>query len=273
MTINLMTAKALKLAIKNGSTPEDLEQTYNCTEEELKKRISQLYNQGKSKVIQDLFSELVANRKKHHKKAENDHGDDTISVENETEAVQAPIIKTLEELKKEEAILSETLIGLEGTHKALAERRRAYKKRLEELRGKIEEIEKKLEEYHQSFEEYLREANDLAQEMDNLCTPIREKRVALNKLRQEIEDRLTVTLFVYEDGRIEAFETPDFTPNDEGYESLKAELSEREECLDLKVRDIITLARLLVITRDVEKLDLAFENEELEKAFRAIRGE
>lgn len=272
MPISQMTAKALKLAIKNGSTPEDLQKKYECTEEELKNRISQLYNQGKSRVSQDLYAELEANRKKHHKKAEIVSEEANAQPVAEEEATDIVAVKTLEDLQKEEQILSDTLIELEGQHKALAERRRPYKKRLEELQKGIDEIRAKLEAYGQEFEECLKEANLLAVEMNNLCVPIREKRVALEKLRQEIEDRQTVTLYIYEDGRIEAPDNPEFFIIYDGYQDLKADLSEREECLDLKLRDITTLARLLIIAEDVEKILLACENEELEKAFHAISG-
>ena len=275
MNINLMTAKTLKLAIKNGLTPEDLMEKYECTEEELKKRIGQLYNQGKSKVSQDLYAELEANRKKHHRKAEEvaDKADE-VAVQSTTEGEPAPIIvvKTLEDLRKEEQILSNSLIDLEGRHKAFAERRRLYKKNLEELKNSIDKIKAKLEEYSSEFENCLREANLLAVEMNNLCVPIHAKRVALGQLRQEIEDRETTTLFVYEDGHIEA-DDPGFVLNDKGYQDLKPELSEREECLDLKLRDITTLARLLIIAKDAQRVVLVCDNEELEKAFHAIRGE
>ncbi len=268
-----MTAKSLRLAIKNGSTPEDLMKKYECTEEELKKRIAQLYNQGKSKISQDLFGELEANRKKKaNKKPKDETPEDNPEATVEETTIEAPV-KTLEDLRKEEEILSNTLIQLEGEHKALAERRRPFKKRLEELKSSIDEIAAKLESYKEDFEGCLREANLLAEEMNDLCKPIREKRVALEELRHEIENRETVTFFVFEDGRIEAPDDPDFVIDDEGYQDLKTELSEKEECLDLKLRDIATLARLIVITRDVKIVVLACDNPELEKAFHALRGE
>ena len=272
MTISAMTAKTLKLAIKNGSTPEDLQSKYECSEEELKIRIGQLYSQGKSKVSKDLFAELEANRKKHHKRPEvvQEEHDNELVVEEETDTIV--IVKTLEDLKREEKLLSDSLIDLEGQHTALAERRQPFRNRLKEIQKEIDDMAAKLESYNRDFEACLREANLLAEEMNKLCVPIREKRVALEELRQEIENRETVTLFIYEDGRIEA-DNPDFVLNDEGYQNLKAELNEREECLDLKLRDIATLARLLIIAKDAKKVALVCENEELEKAFNAIRGE
>ena len=61
---------------------------------------------------------------------------------------------------------------------------------------------------------------------------------------------------------------------DYGYQDLKPWLSEREECQNLRVRDIDTLARLLKIDEQAEKhlLVFVFEDEDLESAFQTIKG-
>ena len=95
--------------------------------------------------------------------------------------------------------------------------------------------------------------------------------MVLERVRQEIYEKSMVVVYVYKDGIIEAPENPDVVLNDEGYNELKETVTEREECLDLRVRDITTLARLLKICESINSLTLVCDVPELETAFWAIR--
>lgn len=277
-----MSAKQLKIAIKNGYTTDDLAAKYKCTAEDVNQRIAQLYNQSNPKTIQEIHNDLETNRKKshHRKKAEavtatSQVVEDeivSVSISGTEVAPTTPPVKTIEELYAEEKSLSDSLIFLEGEHKKFAEERTVIRRYLETLKEKIDQIESTLRELGEDYEQKMADANNYADEMNNLCTPIREKRAALESLRIEIEKRQTITVYVYEDGRIEAPDNPEFIIDDTGYEELKERLHDREDCQDLRLRDIATLARLLVITRDVDRINLACDTSELEKAYHSISG-
>ena len=274
MSISNLTAKQLKIDIKKGCTPEDLEQRYGCSNEDLRKRIQQLYSQGNGRKAQDVYKELEANRKLPRRvKKEEPAPDDQPS--EETDAVpetENDGTLTLEDLIATAEGLSAAVVDLEGQHKALAGERHACIANLRQLQKKIEEIEVELQECHDTYEQSVSRANALADEMNRISANRREKVVALEAVRCEIEERQKISLFVYDDGRIEAVDKPDFIFDDTGYLDLKPVLSEKAECQDLRIRDIATLARLLTIARNIEKLDLACEASELETAFWAVKN-
>ena len=284
MLVSSMSKKHLRDAIKHGYTTDDLTVKYECTAEDLEYRIGQLYSQNNPKVIKEIYNDLEANRKKNQKKKVDAPevvsttdlvtGDEMVfaSVENIEELPVVPLIKTLDDLRAEEKVLSNTLIQLEGEHKKHAEKRVSIRRHLEDLKNKITEIEATLKKLGEEYEQKMAEANSLAEEMNKLCVPIREKRSALESLRREIEERQKVTIYVYEDGRIEVPDNPEFVIDDTGYEELRNQLHEKEECLDLRLRDITTLARLLTITKDVEQINLACDVSVLEEAYHSISG-
>ncbi|MBO7132309.1 hypothetical protein J6V85_03600 [Candidatus Saccharibacteria bacterium] len=283
MELHSLTAKHIRVHIKNGSTPEDLMAHYSCTEAELKEHIQRLYSQGNGKRAQDILNALKANRKKPSRKSKAgaDAAVATIPVTMRTLGelmddlgIEPPPEKTLADLEEEERVLSDEVMALESQHKALAQKHHACIGNLRNLQAKLEEIKSLLQSCRDDYEEGVAEANTIADQMNEICNLRREKVVALEAVRQLIEEKKTVTLYVYADGRIEASDNPEFDFDDYGYQDLKPWLSEREECQNLRVRDIDTLARLLKIDEQAEKhlLVFVFEDEDLESAFQTIKG-
>ena len=286
MSIRTLTAKAIQIAIKNGLTPEDLQSRYKCSEVELKERIQQLYSSGNGKKAKDIYSRLIANRKKARSKSTPTSSEVTLvpaspeenSVDAETletgeipEATEPQLnIRPLASLKEEEKELSDRVIQLELDHKALAQCRHVCTSKLRSIQEELDKIAPQLQKLHEQYDEIVAEANGHAEKMNAISAERRELKVALEKVRRDIEEREIVTIFVFADGRIEPDNT-DFVIDDEGFKELRLELTERSECSELKVRDVATLARLIVISERAERpLQLFFDNEALEVAFKAI---
>ena len=268
--LRLLTSKHLRDAIKHGDTPEVLQERYSCTEEELKEKIRLLYKQEKQ--AQEVFNSLKANRKKPQRKLKDIAAQPTPPVEEIEVVTPSPRQeKTLVDLMQEERTLSREVINLENQHKALAQKRRPHLGNLRKLQDRIKGIEASLKACHDEYQQSVEQANAIAEQMNDISAIRRDKVAKLEAVRQEIEIKSTISIYVYEDGRIEASDNPEFIINDDGYLDLKSGLSEREECLDLRVRDIVTLARLLKISEKVEKLTLICENETIETAFQALR--
>lgn len=87
---------------------------------------------------------------------------------------------------------------------------------------------------------------------------------------KEIANRNTVVFCIGSDGTIEAPDKPEFPIDDSGYLELKNTLIERDECQDLRIRDITTLARLIKIVAKAERFTLICDSAELEAAFWAL---
>lgn len=277
--INL-TAKKIQLAIKNGLTFEETANKYEITPEQLENQIKHIYSAGDGSMAKQAIKNLKANRKKAKKAKETEPAEDITSevptepvevAETVTEGDKTPE-RSLEELRKTEEFLVSRVICHESNHKEFAARHRVCIKELRSLQEQIEEIKKSLENSKKTYEEVIEKADEIAKMMNEVSSLRREELEALERVRQEIEARTTIVIYAYGDGTIEAPDSPEFILNDEGYLDIKSKIADREECLDLRVRDITTLARLIKICENVEHLTLICEDEGLEKAFWAINS-
>ena len=277
-TISTVTSKQIQIYIKKGWLPEEIEEKYGCTNQELKDQLNFLYRKGNGSKAQSIYGQLEANRKKPRPKKkpiEVRPAEKPVAEEDSSEVAEEQVNfgteKTLSDLEKEEKVLSDELIDLESKHKALSGKHRECINELRELQNQIKTIRQELVDCHQKFEDVTVRADEIAVQMNDISVLARPKRMALEGIRQEIADRNTVTICVSNDGTIEAPDNPDFLMDDDGYQNLKAEVSEKEECFDLRVRDIVTLARLIKICEKIERFSLICDNADLEKAFWAIR--
>ena len=285
MTQLRLTAKQLHCFIKNGDTPDTLCERYQCTKKELRDHISWLYRQDKTdRKAREMVSALEANCKTARKegnsgkieeaKEEVIREDITEECTDEKTTVESAEPCTIESLEKEKERLSNKVMALESEHKSWNTKHRDCVKRLREKQEELEKIESRLEDIRKEYDQTIEEDNDIVSKMNHICKIRRDEVVALEKVRQKLDELKMVTLYVYIDGRIEAPDHPDFILDDEGYPELKKELSERPECLDLRVRDVQILARLLKISDNLGgKVSLVCDVDELETAFRAIKGE
>lgn len=272
--INTITSKKIQICIKKGYSPETLAEKYNCTIEELKERIGQLYHAGNGARAAEIFSALEGNRRKpqrHLLKKSEASEQNQVSEPILEEHSEEPTEKSLSTLMEEEEHLSREIMSIESNHKALSGQHRNCAKTLRSLQEQLKEMLETVRGISGTIDQTESDADQIAEKMNGLSTLRREKLVALEKVRQEIEERSTVTICVTNDGTIEAVNAEGYTLSDEGYQDLKAELTDRDECLDLRMREIVTLAKLLKMTQTIERIVLICDNPELEKAFWAIR--
>lgn len=297
-----ITPKDCQMAIKRGLTPEQFAEEHGIELEELKNQIRMLYKAGDGSRAQVIYGQLEANRKKAHCRGRKPKNLDLINVEHNgtikiksgktaivkpTEPEMPEVSETpeksqaeqpskntiLESLKAEEASLCEETMAIEINRNELLGELRSRRTTLRELQEEMEKIQKRLDDCSCKYNETAIQADELMKQLREIAEIKREKTEALEKVRQSISDMTAIVICVYNDGTIEAQENPDFAIIDEGYQELKNGIAEREECLDLRVRDITTLARLIKICEKVEgQLTLVCDVPELEKAFWAIRS-
>lgn len=292
MKQSFLKAKDLQLAIKRGLTPELLAEEHGITVDELKAQIRLIYKAGDGSRAQSIYGQLEANRKKAHCRGRKSKEklvpvhvtgnkvDTVLHVDSESEpegpevTVSEPKSQdpTLEELRRDEATLSEEKMAYESQREQLRNQLREEYKKMRSLQNKMDCIKKELSECYSEYDYTSTQVDSIMHDMHEIGKLQKEKSEALERVRQIISEKTAITMYVYNDGTIETPDNPDFVVCDEGFESLKGYFSEREECQDLRVRDITTLARLIKICEKVtERIILVCDNPELEKAILAIR--
>lgn len=175
----------------------------------------------------------------------------------------------LGELMRREEILSKEVIELENQHKGLMQKHRNNRKTLTALLADATRHYQEFLACEEKSNRAIEEINQIATEINQAVESRKEKITELEEVRRQIDNKKVISLFVYQDGNIEAPNDPSFVINDEGHLDLRQELLEREEYLDLRMRDIHTLARLLKVVEHAGErpLDITFESAALEEAF------
>lgn len=284
----MMRSKDLMEAVKRGETPETLAKKYGRTEEDLIKDIRNLYGADHSKKAEQIISDLKANTKIKRKRPQpqttpvnptpEEPSTDTadVSEEDMLETEQKEPQETNERiarlvaLQAEKEELSKEAVEIEKKHASVKSIRHNHFNRFRDLEHKVDELSDMLKELEDERDSELATINKLGEEMNKFTEQYRPVRKRLNKIEEEINDLSTVTLCAANDGLIEAPDNPEFVVDVTGYVSVKAEIAEREECLDLTMRQITTLAKLIKVAEKAERFNLICDSEELETAFWAI---
>lgn len=94
----------------------------------------------------------------------------------------------------------------------------------------------------------------------------------LQNLRQQIQSLETITICIYTDGRIELLDDDETQLDDSGNEKFYHELisEESNQCQDLRLRDIKTIARLkAIIANSARQVEVLFDDNALESYYTA----
>ncbi len=283
------TARQLRTYIKSGLTPEELGKRFDCTTADIKGHIMRIYHRNQNDLAEKLWRSLEDNYKLPGKNKS------SVSPTDLAEAVQAvtgsdassqddleviePIAEkdlsqlTEDELRERESSLSRAVMSLESEHKKWMAELRLRNKALRDIQVEVEDIERQLRSCGERYDRIVDEANQIGTAMNKISTIRRDKLATLEAIRQKLDELKTVNLFIYADGRIEAPDDPDVNLDTEGYLDLTRKLSERPECFDLRIRDVQTLARLLIISEGIEKTVMpVFDIPELETAYKALQS-
>ena len=220
------------------------------------------------------------NEKKARKEAEADETEEVAEVtevSETTEEEQVPVsmsrceeLECLAELEKQQV---QSVVAKESEHKELAAEHRSYKTSLQELRDKIDKMMVEFQHYHQEFEEILSKNAVVEARMNEISAEWNTERTALADTRSRIEELSVVTLSVYNSGEISQIDGPEIELDDAGWDSTREVLLTEDECQELRLKDITTLAKLLMIAEHSDrKIEAMCDNAELEIAFRKLRS-
>lgn len=286
-----MTVKQLHIALKQGKTTQEIVEKFNFSSEEeflafLKKIanfkydefVRQLRRNDKRAMRLDNGSEYtpIETETAHEAPVEFDVSTDietsteTIEQETNMETPQVTRVSQLEILKGEEQEFSDILCSLEGQHKALVCERKRIADGLQETKSELEKLLQKVAQYEEEVTTKWEQYSLLAAQMQKLDGEMNAYRSALNDIREAMEKLRQVVILVTPDNiEVENEVLPQVSP--EEVSDNFAELLTHEEAEELKVREIKTLAQLLVVVKHYERYEMLFENSKMEALFEKFK--
>lgn len=253
---------------------------YDCTEQEFEAKIKQFYSKAEvdgRKILSSLRENDANNAKKSAKEgvaatgtSAKDTSENSPANDEPPEETTTVETATLEQLKEMEAMLSNVLMSLESTHKKLAEKHLNCTAKTREQKKKVEEIEVMLQSLKKDYLETTAQDNALIKEMNGISAAHYDKTTKIQRVRDRIKELSRILLFVYADGTI-AIENSDMILDESGSDKLYLELAEKDECEELRVKDIRILARVMIVCSHLpENTELVFDNAEIEGVFKLL---
>jgi predicted RNase H-like nuclease (RuvC/YqgF family) len=270
MEITMLKAKGVMVGIKNGMTLDDFCTKYQCSSDEFGERLRQIYGHNK-RQIKNCFSQIEANQKKPRKETEPRDATDVVQTVDDA-PVALPRSVELEELTRLEEEQSQRVMTLESEHKELAARHRELKNSLRGLSESIDKLMAEFQRHHQEFEKILSQNTTVEARMNEITAEWSIEKATLSDTRSRIEELSVVTLCVYDSGEISLMDNSVVELDDSGWKTRRDALLTMEECQELRLRDIDTLAKLLKIAEHLDyKVEVACDRSELENAFHKLR--
>jgi len=287
----MMSVKDLIIALKHGATTKELLERYGFqTEEELHNWIKHI-----SPV---KYSDFFRQIKRNDKRTSSDDSSsktaieiaaqmlaeiDAAALEDETEIKveldvitekemeakneQVPQVSELEQLQKDENEMAALICILEGKHKACVQERREIVVTLNHKKQELETLLQKIKECEQVVTVKYENYTKLASEMQNLDSDIHTYRAFLQEIRGRIEELKQVLILVSRDNvEIENHELPQIALEEVNAEFEK--LLKIEDAEELTLKEIKTLAKLLLVVRNFDKYEVLFDNIKMEEVFK-----
>ena len=278
MDLNRMACKSIMDGIKRGMTIADFCEKYECSEEEFRRRLEFLYkyrSEHREDKFKRILDALEANKKKRKpRKITEAKGIETEEEADETVADNLEEEDDLETLKRLEEEQSSEIMELEGQHKELFSEHKKTIKSLRAISTEMERLRKEFSEKNTEAQGLINRDTELVQAMNDISAARREKVAILEKTRERIRELDILFLYVYDSGEITTANGSSIPePESAKLTAMLEELSSvaGEECQELRLREITTLAKLLVFAKTQDKrVEVVCDSSELETAFRAL---
>ncbi len=179
---------------------------------------------------------------------------------------------SLNELRDQARVQSDSIIALEIQYKELFSQHRECIKQLRAIESGLKDLERQLQENITNYQQIIDNDNQLIAQMNAISQNRRIKVAALEDLRQEIQRLEIVAVCAYANGAIEPLEAVKIALDDTGSEQLYDLLISDEAYQDLRVRDIRLLARMVCIVKNSPfQISPIFENEYLDEYYQRLR--
>lgn len=290
MNLNALDARDIRQGMKRGIGFSECLAKYGCTDSDLVYHIRRLFVTDGDDIIRQMRKISDKNQaeslrrgkrlqKQSRKLAERAAENAQVATEGIENTSNPPPMEIsaspsdpLAELHAQEQSLSNTVINLESEHKRLNGLHCECLDQMRDIQSEIEAIQEALKEKGTAYEQIVQRNNRLIQDMNDISRRRSEQIIELRDIRQKIDALTVIEVFVYANGNIETVDNRiKIVMDDTGNDELYAELIQRSDFQDLRMRDIRTLARITQIVHNSKvQIQPVFEDECLEPFFQSL---
>lgn len=262
-----LTAKDVKLGVKNGFTVKDFCTKFNIKGETsfLEKLESAYPNGGAEQMLREI------------RKNEKRHKGNKVIINNAQQRrggnrmAKTQPISRIDVLRNQEANLSSEIIKLEVEHRDLASEHKNNLRQLRLLQEKYDELDREVKKCRKQLDDVCETDNSIVDKMNGISSNRTEKLASLDAVRAEIESLTVISIGVLKNCEFETIEGNfkiDLSGKEEEINILTHKLMDQEICADLTARQIRTLSRIITLRNSSSrKLEFVFDSSELENTY------
>lgn len=297
-----ISAKTVKMKLKNHWTVSDFLGNYGISENEFMELLRDLFHGDIGEIKRDLKQNEVL--KKSAKKKDNtetnepeakieaaeiqgaeavETQEEKISDKNEKADIeegaevkmvqeQEKRLKLLTEEQEKAATLQQNIIALEVNHDELISRKRVIQtQELPKLKAVLEDYKNKILETQVQVISLNDELNEIVGKVSEANETLAKKRAMLQALEEEIQALSTVDIFVYASGDIEVSACTEIKiPEDSAVDWIGVASSNTSLCKEMTIGQIQSVAKVIEIVKELKSWQTVFENDACQKLFDSL---
>ena len=297
-----ISAKTVKMKLKNHWTVSDFLKNYGISENEFMELLRDLFHGDIGEIKRDLKQNEVL--KKSAKKKDNtetnepeakieaaeiqgaeavETQEEKISDKNEKADIeegaevkmvqeQEKRLKLLTEEQEKAATLQQNIIALEVNHDELISRKRVIQtQELPKLKAVLEDYKNKILEIQVQVISLNDELNEIVGKVSEANETLAQKRAMLQALEEEIQALSTVDIFVYASGDIEVSACTEIKiPEDSAVDWIGVASSNTSLCKEMTIGQIQSVAKVIEIVKELKSWQTVFENDACQKLFESL---
>lgn len=297
-----ISAKTVKMKLKNHWTVSDFLENYGISEDELMELLRDLFHGDIGEIKRDLKQNEVL--KKSAKKKDNtetnepeakieaaeiqgaeavETQEEKISDKNEKADIeegtevkmvqeQEKKLKLLTEEQEKAATLQQNIIALEVNHDELISRKKVIQtQELPKLKAVLEDYKNKIQETQVQVISLNDELNEIVGKVSEANETLAQKRAMLQALEEEIQALSTVDIFVYASGDIEVSACTEIKiPEDSAVDWIGVASSNTSLCKEMTIGQIQSVAKVIEIGKELKSWQTVFENDACQKLFDSL---
>ncbi len=297
-----ISAKTVKMKLKNHWTVSDFLKNYGISEDEFMELLRDLFHGDIGEIKRDLKQNEVL--KKSAKKKDNtetnepeakieateiqgaeavETQEEKISDKNEKADIeegsevkmvqeQEKRLKLLTEEQEKATTLQQNIIALEVNHDELISRKRVIQtQELPKLKAVLEDYKNKILETQVQVISLNDELNEIVGKVSEANETLAQKRAMLQALEEEIQALSTVDIFVYASGDIEVSACTEIKiPEDSAVDWIGVASSNTSLCKEMTIGQIQSVAKVIEIVKELKSWQTVFENDACQKLFDSL---
>lgn len=274
-----LNGKLIRMKAKKGWTVSDFAVYFGVSEDEFLESAKKAFQEQSYK---NLCVQLDRNQKRRAKNAKKRAHKIKVTSESVQEnqvqekiegEKEMTVTEIINELKEKEEFIRKELCQREGKKSSLIVRRNSLYATLRKHKDEILKWECQILRVEKEVDETIRQIQEASKKIEIIKEEMDLDREALESLRKEIVDLEKVSIFVYENGEIEA-EGIELVVIPESWEDIYRDLSKEEVVEDLTIKQIRMLSKTMAFLGSIDKkFEVTFEINQIQEVFDRIVAE